>query len=242
MKLSIRIILLSLTFFPSWAFQSEGNTKDYKSTVEKLQTTLTSSSVSSVIDVPLNPRGLPLDLRVPHLPRDPGPPNYWFHPKIHTFGNHGPLGALHATVAPLATKLIDVAAYEGENVRDQIAKDLYHRVGKKKNARVVDLACGVGMSTRALQKTFGRDADSTIVGVDTSPEMIRMAKAYTDPESIASKAMDMVTDLFFQVKGRPPVRPATTSSDAPDSPIQFIEGNAESTGLTPNSFDLVTIM
>ena len=238
MKLSIRIILLSLTFFPSWAFQSEGNTKDYKSTVDKLQTTLTSSSISSVIDVPLNPRGLPLDL--PHLPRDPGPPNYWFHPQIHTFGNHGPLGAFHATVAPLATKLIDVAAYEGENVRDQIAKDLYKRVGKT-NARIVDLACGVGMSTRALQKVFGRDADSTIVGVDTSPEMIRMAKAYTDPESFASRAMEMVTDLFFQAKGRPSSSKAPQPA-APDCPIDFIEGNAESTGLTPNSFDLVTIM
>lgn len=235
MKLANVLILFSLVFFPSWAFQSDGNTKNYKASVDKLQKTLT-SSVSSAIDVPLNRRGLPID-----LPLDPGPPNYWFHPQIHTFGNHGPLGAFHATVAPLATKLIDVAAYEGENVRDAIAKDLRKRVGKQ-NARVVDFACGVGMSTRALCKAFG-DAD-TIIGLDTSPEMIRMAKAYSDPKSFASVAMDMVTDMIFQVKNKKTAKAPKAEGETTASlkKIDFMEANAEKTGLEANSFDLVTIM
>jgi hypothetical protein len=37
---------------------------------------------------------------------------YWFNNRIHTFGNTGMLGALHAAVAPMATKMIDDLAYK----------------------------------------------------------------------------------------------------------------------------------
>jgi len=97
-----------------------------------------------------------------------GPPNYWFHPKIHTFGNTGVFGALHAAIAPLATKLIDAAAYSGENVRVQAARNLRKRVAKS-GANVLDLCCGVGISTRALRTAF-HDANA-LLGIDTSPEM-----------------------------------------------------------------------
>jgi trans-aconitate methyltransferase len=38
--------------------------------------------------------------------------------------------------------------------------------------RVVDLCCGVGFSTRALRDAFSQP-DTTVIGIDTSPEMVR---------------------------------------------------------------------
>ncbi len=49
------------------------------------------------------------------------PSEYWFHNKIHTFGNTGLGGWIHAAVAPLATKLIDNSAYNGEDVRTRVS-------------------------------------------------------------------------------------------------------------------------
>jgi SAM-dependent methyltransferase len=170
-------------------------------------------------------------------PADPGPPNYWFHPKMHSFGNHGPLGAVHATVAPYVTKLIDVGSYNGENIRDHIAMDLKTKVNKA-DARIVDLACGVGMSTRSLHKAFPKS--SKLVGVDTSPQMIRMAKAYTDPQSIASKTIDMVSRALFHAKGI--TKLPNHAQEIAASSIEFTEANAEDTGLETGSFDLATIM
>jgi Methyltransferase domain len=98
------------------------------------------------------------------------PEEYWFDSRIHTLGNHGFWGAVHAAVCPLATKVIDVASYQGIDVRQQLAQELSTMVGKQK-ARVLDLCCGVGISTRALQNAF---PDATaVVGMDTSKEMVR---------------------------------------------------------------------
>ena len=43
--------------------------------------------------------------------------------------------------------------------------------------RVVDLCCGVGFSTRALRDAFPQP-ETTVVGVDTSPEMVRFTDIY----------------------------------------------------------------
>lgn len=67
-----------------------------------------------------------------------GPPNYWFNSNIHTFGNTGFFGGFHAAMAPLATLLIDEIAYEGENVRIKIAKNL-RRLINKSEAKIVDM-------------------------------------------------------------------------------------------------------
>ena len=42
---------------------------------------------------------------------------YWLNPYIHTLGNVGALGALHAALAPLSTHLIDNLAYGGIDIR-----------------------------------------------------------------------------------------------------------------------------
>lgn len=45
---------------------------------------------------------------------------YWFDQRIHSLGNTGPTGALHAAMAIGVTKLIDWVAYDGVSVREQV--------------------------------------------------------------------------------------------------------------------------
>jgi hypothetical protein len=45
---------------------------------------------------------------------------YWFNSKIHSLGNTGFKGALHAALALVATSLIDNLAYDGVNVRQLV--------------------------------------------------------------------------------------------------------------------------
>ena len=48
------------------------------------------------------------------------PEEYWFDERIHTLGNVGFWGALHAALAPMSTKLIDVLAYDGVDIRQKV--------------------------------------------------------------------------------------------------------------------------
>jgi len=166
---------------------------------------------------------------------------YWFDNRIHTLGNAGFMGALHAAIAPLSTKLIDQIAYGGVDIRKQVAKELYFLVGKAK-ARVVDLCCGVGISTRALSDVF-HDAE-TVMGIDTSAEMVAMA--------------DFLTGHLTTVKPLWGVRPLATKisngygivkeqglklkAAARRGFASFKQGNAEDTKLPENHYDLVTVM
>jgi trans-aconitate methyltransferase len=52
----------------------------------------------------------------------------------------------------------------------QLASELSQRI-KNKKARVVDLCCGTGFSTRALHGAFPEA--ETVIGIDTSAEMVR---------------------------------------------------------------------
>eukprot|EP00962_Isochrysis_galbana_P057341 scaffold29666_cov106-Isochrysis_galbana.AAC.3 len=94
-------------------------------------------------------------------PRHPASDFYWKEAKIHNFGNTGLFGRLHALVAPLATLIIDSTSYGGRHVRREVHSQL------KGAGSVLDLCCGVGMSTAP-------DA----VGVDASEEMIDAARFY----------------------------------------------------------------
>jgi hypothetical protein len=47
---------------------------------------------------------------------------YWFDKRIHTLGNVGLGGGLHAAVAPLSTKLIDFLAYDGVDLRGKVSE------------------------------------------------------------------------------------------------------------------------
>lgn len=49
------------------------------------------------------------------------PVPYWDDPRVHNFGNNNPISAIFA---PLATKLIDIAAYDGVDLRRKIIKEV----------------------------------------------------------------------------------------------------------------------
>jgi trans-aconitate methyltransferase len=177
---------------------------------------------------------------------------YWFDDRIHTLGNAGLGGGLHAALAPLSTKCIDIFAYSGVDIRaqvrvhtcsiqtasdasvpnsfnasrhEQVARTLSETVGKSK-AKVIDLCCGVGMSTRALRDAFP-DAEK-VVGIDTSPQMIAMAKF-----------LDWHIHSFMPVLA---VLSEKVSNAVTAAGNVFDHGNAEGTGQPDKHFDLVTIM
>ncbi|KAL7526611.1 hypothetical protein ACHAXR_001565, partial [Thalassiosira sp. AJA248-18] len=130
----------------------------------------------------------------------------------------------------------------------QISHDLRSLVNKT-GARVVDLCCGVGMSTRALESAF-HDAEF-VVGVDTSHEMLSMAQAISGHEQGVKLAVSKYTDAIknmlnerfnalveaMSVIDSNPYPASRTTTQA-----SYRLGNAENTKLPQVSFDLVTIM
>lgn len=121
---------------------------------------------------------------------------YWFNKSIHTLGNTGFFGAFHAAIAPASTLIIDAFAYKGVDIRHQVADDLASMLHLNQG-RILDLCCGVGMSTRALQDAFP-DAEQ-VIGVDTSPEMISMAKAINIQDSIVKPFIYSVMTALKQL-------------------------------------------
>ena len=84
---------------------------------------------------------------------------YNFDPRIHNFGNVGFGGRMHAMLAPIAERVIDVVAYDGEDVRTALH-------GRLDAGTVVDLGCGTGSST-----------PPGACGVDSSNAMISVARS-----------------------------------------------------------------
>jgi SAM-dependent methyltransferase len=99
------------------------------------------------------------------------PRPYFFDRRIHNLGNVGPGGALHALMAPLATWAITQSAYGGVEPREWLWRML------PASAHVVDLGCGTGTSTPVGG-----------LGVDTSPAMVRLARAYRCSEAREGRA------------------------------------------------------
>eukprot|EP00568_Trieres_chinensis_P004517 CAMPEP_0183306340 /NCGR_PEP_ID=MMETSP0160_2-20130417/10788_1 /TAXON_ID=2839 ORGANISM="Odontella Sinensis, Strain Grunow 1884" /NCGR_SAMPLE_ID=MMETSP0160_2 /ASSEMBLY_ACC=CAM_ASM_000250 /LENGTH=355 /DNA_ID=CAMNT_0025469691 /DNA_START=154 /DNA_END=1218 /DNA_ORIENTATION=- len=165
---------------------------------------------------------------------------YWFNARIHTLGNTGPGGGLHAAVSPLATLVIDKVAYKGVNVRKMVSKKLSEQVHKS-GAHILDLCCGVGMSTQALQDAFV-DADE-IVGVDTSPEMIEMAKAVSRHGQFVRSLMSaLVIAVKKNSRGILKMMFGAYATAVQSCKAAFVQENAEHTRFPDQSFDLVTIM
>lgn len=122
---------------------------------------------------------------------------------------------------PIFAQTLTYYSFASLIIEFQVANELSRTVAKGK-ARVADLCCGVGFSTRALTKAFP-DAES-IIGIDTSPEMVAMANF------ISGIFKFFMT--FFK----------STTSAMRISPLAFSPANAEDTKLPGHSFDLVTIM
>lgn len=181
---------------------------------------------------------------------DENPSEYWFHNKIHSFGNTGFLGAVHAACAPVATKLIDLVAYDKIDVRYVVSQELARIVHEKtndnsnnksndnnnKNIAVLDLCCGIGMSTNALKDAFikikeGKDSNVMVIGVDTSPEMIETARGWTRHDIALGTIHKVVKKLSKE-----------TTKNINAGNMLFARGNAERTIFPDKSFNLVTIM
>lgn len=169
--------------------------------------------------------------------KNQGPRRYWYHPQIHTLGNTGVLGALHSALCPLCTYVIDVAAYAGENVRQRVASEL-RDVVTKSGARIADLCCGVGISTQALHDAF-HDAEM-IVGIDTSPEMISMARLFT-AESLLGKVTNWHQKVASDFSKNVLADPGKFAMFSTKFPVYQV-GNAERTPFPGRTFDLVTVM
>jgi len=93
---------------------------------------------------------------------------YYYDRRIHNFGNTGLGGHIHSLLAPYATKLIDDKCYNSVNIRQSILSN-YNQDFYKNHERLpklIDLCCGTGSSTYSGQ-----------LGIDTSQQMLRVAKA-----------------------------------------------------------------
>ena len=85
---------------------------------------------------------------------------YYYNPKIHSLGNIGIGGKIHANLAYTSTKIIDNIRYKGKNIRKEIYEPYLN-----KNKNILDLCCGIGISTPPGQ-----------IGIDISPQMLEVAK------------------------------------------------------------------
>jgi ubiquinone/menaquinone biosynthesis C-methylase UbiE len=102
------------------------------------------------------------------------------------------------------------------------------------------------MSTRALKNAFPEAKE--LIGVDTSPEMVSMARAISLRDSFVQPIIDFITsllDVIDQTLHRQSLDMKKARNKATAAYISqptFSRGNAEHTHLLANSFDLVTIM
>ena len=114
---------------------------------------------------------------------------YPYNPKIHTLGNHGILGKLHAEIAPIFIGMTDRIIYN-ENIRQRVID----QIGPNKS--VLDIGCGVGISTSNSQGSMG---------IDTSKPMIEKARKLFPKKKFAvehgehwggTKDFDIVSSMF----------------------------------------------
>ncbi|GAA0636849.1 trans-aconitate 2-methyltransferase [Sporichthya brevicatena] len=88
-------------------------------------------------------------------------------------------------------------AYADERTRP--ARDLLAAIDVEKPARVVDLGCGTGTSTRLLARRW---PDADVLGTDSSPEMIAAAQA-EPAEPGAAACRYEVADAYSWAPGEP---------------------------------------
>lgn len=124
----------------------------------------------------------------------------------------------------------------------QVAQELSAYVGKSK-ARVLDMCCGVGFSTRALREAFP-DAEA-VIGLDTSKEMLSMADFLTKHLAFVKPIVHRVKQFFASVyrvakEQGDKLQVAAQNGVCPQTCFEL--GNAEETNYPESSFDLVTVM
>lgn len=140
-------------------------------------------------------------------------------------------------------------------MRSEVARLLKNRVLENKedntDIRVLDMACGVGISTRALKRAFASVENATVIGLDTSPEMVEMSELLTVHESDMDRAksgglfkLDNVKyftrKTYRRLRRKKPLSRQIEAQEAAN--VTFYVGNAEATPFPDSTFDLVTTM
>ena len=114
---------------------------------------------------------------------------YPYNPNIHTIGNHGFMGRVHAEIAPLFIEFTERVIYD-EHIRQSIIEEL------SEDKSILDIGCGVGISTSNSKGSLG---------IDSSMPMIEKAKMLFPNKSFAlgngehlkfEKRFDVVTTMF----------------------------------------------
>ncbi len=141
----------------------------------------------------------------------------------------GNLGWQPAMEVEVAAKAVHARIWPDAGAQgDAKLRQSYHDVIKaqlpKAPSHIVDLGCSVGMSTEAFQTTF---PEAQLTGVDLSPYFLAVAQYR---QHIKDQAAVQKSPL------------STTHADiaAGRRPIHWHHAAAESTGLPPGSFDLVS--
>ena len=96
------------------------------------------------------------------------------HPHVHTMGNTGALGMMHAWLLPLIWLWIRHSTFDGLDVREVALKNVADLEHYPKHSLAVDL----GTSTGGMARTLRCNGFST-VGVDTSATMLGLARIYS---------------------------------------------------------------
>ncbi|HEY9881163.1 MAG TPA: class I SAM-dependent methyltransferase [Leptolyngbyaceae cyanobacterium] len=145
-------------------------------------------------------------------------------------GNLGWLPAMEVEVAARAVhaRIWPEAGAEG----DAKLRQSYHEVLKAKLPKapkdIVDLGCGVGMSTTTLQSTF---PGSHLTGVDLSPYFLTVANYRTQSQK---PSLSAVASSSYAT-----AEPGLLEAASSDS-IRWHHAAAEATGLPAASYDLVS--
>jgi ubiquinone/menaquinone biosynthesis C-methylase UbiE len=117
----------------------------------------------------------------------------------------------------------------------QVAKKLSESARCSK-AKVLDMCCGVGISTRALHEAFPES--ELVVGVDTSPEMITMAKFLNNHLGFFKP----IAQFFASLKKVRYSREEALGQRRQICRPIFSEENAERTQFPGQTFETVCIM
>ena len=106
-------------------------------------------------------------------------PPYYFDPRIHSFGNVGIGGRVHANLAYASTKFIDRLRYRGRDIRREIYQPYIDD-----GLDILDMCCGIGISTPAGH-----------IGIDTSVEMLEVARRVSE-ESMKTLNVGNSTEFY----------------------------------------------
>jgi len=138
---------------------------------------------------------------------------YWNDPRIHSFGNVGAGGMFHAMVAPIFTKGLDMFAYDDTDLRMLAALNIATR--RAEQGLTTERVVDIGCGTGASSRSLRAVwPEARVVALDTSAEMLKVARTLGHADNRIKEG----------------------------SPIEFVQGNAEYTGLRSHDFDVVSVM